>query len=145
MAIVVVAEMGKFMAKRIDNEDNLKRYQAHLAQLHSEGGLVPTDLPPKTHLIDHLAAEGHKLLAKEGATQTTSSVAVKKDETQRLSNALASSSKNPYVRARFEVLMKYPEWRRKEIAMMEKTNNINNKFYKEFVQAVIILGDKLSK
>jgi hypothetical protein len=51
---------------------------------------------------------------------------------------------NPYTQARIKVLEEYPEWRREEIAEMEKTGNINNRHYEDFVHTVTMLGDSLS-
>jgi hypothetical protein len=54
------------------------------------------------------------------------------------------SSANPYLQARNKILADYSEWRRNEIAEMEKTGDINNRFYNDFVHEVAILGDSLS-
>lgn len=53
----------------------------------------------------------------------------------------ATDVKNPYLRARIEVLTKYPEWKRNEIKEMERTMNINNLHYDAFVHEVAVLGD----
>jgi hypothetical protein len=53
----------------------------------------------------------------------------------------ALDTQNPYLRARIEILTKYPEWRRKEVQEMERTGDINNKFYLDFVHDVAVLGD----
>jgi len=53
----------------------------------------------------------------------------------------ALTSNNPYLRARNEVLEKYPAWRRNEIAEMERLGNVNNKYYAEFCHDVAVLGD----
>lgn len=130
------------MAKRTENEANLKRYQERLKEL--EGQLVPSPDLPLEQLMDHLAKEGAAILNAEAKTKPAKKIVPKKDESQRLSNSLAASSKNPYVRARHQILMAYPEWRRKEIATLEKTGNTDDKHYKDFVHEVAILGDKLS-
>jgi hypothetical protein len=74
--------------------------------------------------------------------QKTVSVPKKKG---RRPTSLPPSSGNPYIQARHEVLSKYSEWRRNEIAVMEKTGNIDNRYYNDFVHEVAILGDKLSE
>lgn len=131
------------MAKKTENEDNLKRYKERLKEL--EGQLVPSPDLPTEQLMEHLAKEGEALLAAEAPKKVVGKIVPKKqDETPRLNTALAAASKNPYVRARAQVLMKYPEWRRKEIATMERTGNTDNKHYEDFVHEVATLGDKLS-
>ena len=52
-------------------------------------------------------------------------------------------SGNPYMQARQKVLEGYPEWRRIEVATMEKTGDVNNRFYADFVQSVVTLGDEI--
>jgi len=54
---------------------------------------------------------------------------------------VAEKDQNPYLRARLEVLKKYPAWRREEIGEMERTGNINNRYYSDFVHEVTLLGD----
>jgi hypothetical protein len=53
-------------------------------------------------------------------------------------------SKNPYLKARKQVLAGYPEWRRKEIAQMEASKNTEHRFYQDFVDAIIYQGNILS-
>ena len=57
---------------------------------------------------------------------------------------LDPTSLNPYLLARLKILSDYPEWRRNEVATMEKTGDINNRHYDDFVHEVAILGDSLS-
>lgn len=130
------------MAKKT-NEENFKKYQERLAELQKQGNLVPSPDLPVPQLISHLAAEGEKLLNAE-TTKVVGKVRPKIDDTKKLDMALALSSKNPYIRARIMILQKLPTWRKKELAEMEKTGNINNKHYEEFVHEVAILGDSLS-
>lgn len=135
------------MAKRVENEENLKRYQERMAQLQKEGGLVPSPELPPEKLIQHLAAEGAKLLAaeeKSKPTKVVGKIQPKKTDEVKLTETLGLTSKNPYIRARIMVLQKYPAWRRAEIGTMEQNGDTNNKFYAEFVRAVAELGDKLS-
>lgn len=137
--------IAKIMAKRIENEENLKRYLERMKEL--EGQLVPSPDLPTEQLMIHLAKEGEALLAAEAKLppkKVVGKIVPKKDESSRLSNTLAASSKNPYIRARQQVLMKYPEWRRKEIATIEKNGDFDNKHYQDFVKEVAALGDKLS-
>jgi hypothetical protein len=129
------------MSNKKTNEENFKRYQERLAELQRQGNLIPSpDLPPD-QLIMHLAAEGEKMLAAE--TPFKGKVYPKKDDSKKLDTALGLTSKNPYIRARIMVLEKLPAWRKKELAEMEQTGNINNKYYEEFVREVASLGDTL--
>ena len=123
------------MGKRAENDSNLKRYKNRLTSLD---GLQSTPELPMAKLIDHLIAEGNALLKTEA-------VPVKKTSKTKLSAALSTSSSNPYTKARAMVLEKLPEWRRKELARMEKTGDINNRFYQDFISEVSALGDQLSQ
>jgi hypothetical protein len=48
------------------------------------------------------------------------------------------SSDNPYLKARIEVLTKMNEWRRNEIKQMEDKGDTNNRFYSQYLVAVIL-------
>lgn len=132
------------MSKKTENDENFKKYQERMIRLQEENLVPPPELPID-QLISYLAAEGTKLLeAEEKAKKPIIKPKAKVDDITKLNNALAASSKNPYVRARAIVLEKMPELRRKELAEMEKTGNINNTKYKEFVAEVTKVGDGLS-
>lgn len=66
------------------------------------------------------------------------------DETKKLETKLAVNDKNPYVRARAEVLSKLKKSAVAKIEEMEKTGKTEDRFYKDFIQQVIQLGDKYS-
>ena len=85
-------------------------------------------------------AEGAALLAEE-EKHTKKKVV---DETKKLETKLGSTSPNPYVRARCEILVKYPEEKRKLIELMEKGEKPKDTRYDTFVQEVAKLGDKMS-
>lgn len=61
-----------------------------------------------------------------------------------LEDALGKMSSNVYVRARTQVLTKMSPLLRKQIEKMENTKDLDNRIYREFVRAVVMLGDKLS-
>lgn len=126
------------MGKKQINEENYKRYLERLAEMQKTGDLTPSPDLPLNELMGHLAAEGEKLLKSEEKTKPVV------DESKKLDMALGLSSKNPYIRARVMVLQKMPKWKRNEIHDMERTRNINNPHYEEFVHEVAILGDNLS-
>lgn len=131
--------MGTFMAKT-ENEDNFEKYKERLNAFQTRrGDLTPSPELPLDKLMDYLVKEGNKLLAAEKKTIKP------KDESAKLNKTLALSSTNPYVRARIMILEKMPALRRNEIAEMEKTGNINNSHYEEFVHEVRKLGDSLEK
>lgn len=62
---------------------------------------------------------------------------------QRKTTVTTSSTdtKNPYLRARIEILNNYPEWRKNEIIEMERIKNTDNRAYNDFVHDVAVLGD----
>jgi hypothetical protein len=55
---------------------------------------------------------------------------------------LPSTSENPFIRARVDVLNKYNEFKRREIAEMEKTGNKENRVYQEFVAEVALAAER---
>lgn len=131
------------MAKKTDpNDENLKRYQAKLKE-RGYDKLTPTE---KELSIDELAAEGLKLLTDD---QKKAPAAKVQCEQPKLDKALALSSKNPYVKARVQILIKWANnpntaWRAKEIEQMECGKLPKNKHYDEFVKEVATLGDSFS-
>lgn len=128
------------MGKQTENSENLKKYQARLKELEQEGALTPSPILSDDELIRHLAAEGNQLLDMDAK-------ASKKNITQdkpKLEAVLGLTSKNPYIRARTAILLKYPADKRNSIKDMEQTGNINNSRYDAFVKEVVILGDQLS-
>jgi hypothetical protein len=117
------------MSKKTENQDdNLKKYRERLKQFSQED-LTP---PSRELTIDEIAAEGEKLLAK---SSTPPPVEVKRPV----------SKNNPYFQARNQLLAKYPDWKQGELLKMERERNTNNRFYMEFVEEVIFLGDQLSR
>lgn len=69
--------------------------------------------------------------------------ALKKTAKQTKKTSILPSSGNPYIQARHKILEEYPEWRRVEIATMEKNGNTENRHYMDFVHAVAVLGDEI--
>lgn len=90
--------------------------------------------------ISKWVAEGAALIAEEEKATKKKVV----DETKKLETTLGSTSPNPYVRARCEVLVKYPEEKRKLIELMEKGEKPKDHRYDSFVKEVSALGDKMS-
>lgn len=88
----------------------------------------------KPSSIDDLALEGNILLNVSGSNSPDS-----------IKQVIDPHSKNPYIRARIDVMTKFPQWRQKEVLQMEKDNNINNYHYESFVKSVVELGDSYSK
>jgi len=54
------------------------------------------------------------------------------------------NKKNPYLRARHQILNELPQWRRNEVLTMESKNDIENHHYMTFVRLVAERGDVLS-
>ena len=67
-----------------------------------------------------------------------------KDEKKKLEKKLAQNDKNPYVRAREELLSK-SKILRTDIERMEREGNTSTRIYLDFVAQVKTLGDKLSQ
>lgn len=77
--------------------------------------------------------------------RVANAAAPKETVKQTKKTSIPPSSGNPYIQARHKILEEYPEWRRTEIATMEKTGDIDNRHYDDFVREVAILGDSLTK
>lgn len=75
--------------------------------------------------------------------QMQTTVAATPAVVQKKTDPLPSTSQNAYVQARCKILTGYTPFKRQEIADMEKTGDINNRFYAEFVHEVAVLGDQL--
>ena len=90
--------------------------------------------------IAELVAEGMKLLkAEENPAETPPC------DNKRLQDALAATTKNPYVRARLKILNDMSEERKRRIEEMESNGKTDNPTYAEFAKKVIKLGDKFSE
>lgn len=86
--------------------------------------------------IKDLILEGDKLL-KEDETKIVS-----KTITKAIPKTLNLS--NPYLRAKIKILADMASNFRCEILELEKTNNLDHRFYNEFVEKVSDLGDQYS-
>lgn len=97
-------------------------------------GLSPTPNAPVPSFSE-LIKEGEKLLAED-----------KKESPKKSSKkeTLPPTSTNPYLQARHNVLAKYPQWRREEVARLEKEGDINNRHYDDFIRDVAAEGDRLT-
>ena len=97
------------------------------------------NLPQPKHeeTLAELLAEGFKLL-------TADKPIAPKNEAKNLNSTLTETSKNPYVRARSEILNKMTPEHRTYIEKMERGEKEKNNFFDNFQSEVIKLGDKLS-
>ncbi len=92
-----------------------------------------------------LVAQGNKILEEEEEEKKkTPAKRSKPDDTKKLESKLASTSDNPYIRARTQVLNKMSESARTIIEKMEKGELEKDTRYDTFVKSVRILGDQLS-
>lgn len=105
----------------------------HLKMLTNAEARIDVNLPK-------WVAEGDALLEAEAKIGEKKVV----DDHKILETKLGSTSKNPYLRARCEILMKYTEEKRKQIELMEKGEKPKNCRYDEFIKDVTKLGDKMS-
>lgn len=125
------------------DDENIKKLGEKLKELaEKHAAKERKNLKPTSHLptISELIAEGEKLLAEDlRVKKALANVPEKAPKTD-----IPPSSTNPYIQARHQILSKYSEWRRNEIAEMEKTGNTDNRHYTDFTHDVMVLGDKLS-
>ncbi len=126
-----------------DYEDKLAkvRLPAEDRGLFSRNNLKPF---PDDYTLDQIIIDSVKegeilILVEEKLKDKAAGTEAKKLETK-----LGSSSPNPYIRARCEIISKMPESRRLAIEQMEKGEKPKNHVYDDFVKEVTKLGDKLS-
>ena len=104
----------------------------------------PAELTEEQYLI-HALKEGYALLAAETKEKTPNSVKSNSvTPSQKLEDALAQKSDNPYVRARNTVLTRMLPSDRSVIEQMESGALTKDARYDTFVKAVAALGDKIS-
>lgn len=126
-----------------------KSYQKYLDSVK----LTPMSrykLPQPDHeeTLGELVAAGHKLLGEadpKPITTVTTKKSIKADDKKKLESKLASTSDNPYVRARIQILNKMDALARGVIEKMEKGELKKDRRYDEFSKAVMALGDQLSE
>jgi hypothetical protein len=128
------------MAKKSNNEENLKKFQNY----------------QKRHIIDDLAKEGLKLLAEEEEEEEEEEEkqnpqscpglpkAPTEDNKKRLETVLSETSKNPYIRAKAQLLKKMETRKREMLETMERIGDINNRIYDAFIKDIARMGDELS-
>lgn len=132
-------------------EANLERYKAQL-KARGYDKLIPLTNPPKNNndLMNVLAKEGNVLLQQEALAKAK--VAPKEAFTEKpalspakkLEQTLGMNSKNPYIRARIQVLKDLATDRRDYILKLESEGHLNDRRYTEFVKMVATLGDRFS-
>ncbi len=126
------------MAKKTnkDLKRNLQKYKEnHLNNATPEG-----------IELEQLLREGHAMLEKEGTPVPITIVVTKpvEDSPKKLEDTLAAKSTNPYIRARVEILKKYPLWKKHEMESYERNGKTDNRHYEQFVREVRELGDSFS-
>ena len=125
------------MAKGKSNFDN---EQGAFRKLPPDPINSTDDIEQMARILPALLKEGHRLLMVEAEKTIVNPV----DAPKKLETALGEKSNNPYIKARIQILKKYPEWKRNEVLKMEEKKNTNNRFYEEFCREVTDLGNKLS-
>ncbi len=128
------------MAKKTNDfepyEDKLKKVKL------SDGLYSRKNLPIPDHeeTVTELVKEGEKLIAEEEKIRKKSVVS----ETKRLETKLGSTSNNPYIRARCDIMSKWTSEKLKLFEEMEKGIRPKDHRYDDFVREVAKLGDKMS-
>jgi hypothetical protein len=127
----------------IGDDENIKKLSDKLRELaQRKTAKERSNLKPTKHqpTIAEMIAEGEKLLAED--LQVKKAIGTSPEKPPKAN--IPPTSSNPYLQARHKVLQAYPQWRRNEVAEMEKTGNLDNKFYAAFIKDVSIEGDRLS-
>lgn len=137
------------MAKKSGDtfEEYAKKLAAVNLNLNSRANLQPIsdeEAIVNDKNIAKLVAEGNALLVEEEKQKAKKPAAPLKDESKKLETKLASTSSNPYVRARIEALNKLGEDKKAIIEKMEKGLLPKDSRYDEFCKQVRIRGDQLS-
>ena len=126
------------MAKQDKNKDNLELYKQFLSNRNIETASIES-IPT----IDALAKEGLALLeAEEKLSKKTIKDAAKKSE----------DIKNPYVKAKMQLLAAMPSWKQELLHKMAKEkaagtwkyHDGNERTYNEFCHEIVKRGDSLS-
>jgi hypothetical protein len=117
-----------FMAKK--NTENDKKLADRL-----KGITLQQSASQQT--IKDLITEGDALLKQEECKPTPSTP-------KPAAQAPICKSSNPYLRAKHKVLSEMHSTFRGEIEELEKTGNVDHRFYTQFVEQVAALGDKYS-
>jgi hypothetical protein len=119
----------------------MKNYEDYLNQVKlTKMSRLNLPVPDHEESLAELVAEGYRLLA-ENEKKNEKKI---KDETKRLERKLGSTSNNPYIKARVEILNKMTETARGVIEKMENGKLPKDPRYDTFVKAVRIRGDQLS-
>ena len=108
---------------------------------NSRFGLPKLPSPRKKPTIADLVAEGNELLKKDDLNNIIKKLTTK----SKKSDTEVLNTKNPYVKARNQILSDIDSMKRTRLLKMEETNNIDNKEYNEFIRMIRILGDKFSE
>jgi len=126
-------------------EENLEKYRAQL-KARGYDKLTPMVNQPTdwNQLMNALAKEGRALLDQEALSKCKKLVPENPSPAKVLEQALGTISKNPYVRARTQVLKDLAADRRDAILKLEVEGKTEDKRYKEFVKMVQVLGDRFS-
>ena len=127
-----------------NNKDNFKDYTQKMGRIN-----LPTpskDNKTESDFIVEALKEGNLILEEEEkkSKKEANTISVK-DDSKKLDDTLGLKSPNPYVKARAQ-WMTNPKnyWKIKHINQTENKEIPPDQFYEEFIQEVIILGDKLS-
>ena len=107
-----------------------------------------TKLYPKKldELCNYLARQGHRLLDLEAKKAPAAKEENKPVPQATLDTKLASMSNDPHTKARHDILTKWQKdtrltWRANEIERMERTGDVHNRHYEEFLADI----DKLAR
>lgn len=128
------------MAKKSSNES----YEDKLRKVKLSDGLYSRKnlpIPDHEETIAELLKEGERLLAEEEKLRQRNVVT----ETRRLETKLGSTSSNPYIRARCDIMSKWATDKLKLFEEMENSTRPKDHRYDDFVREVAKLGDKLSE
>lgn len=125
------------MAKK---NDSFEDYMKKVADVNL-GPMSRRNLPQPDHeeTLAELLAEGQRLLDEEEKLKKP------KDESKQLESKLGSTSLNPYVRARHEILTKMADTQKKIIEKMEKGELEKDSRYDTFCKQVAVRGDQISQ
>lgn len=117
-------------------EDKLRKVKL------SDGLYSRKNLPIPDHeeTIAELVKEGERLIAEEEKLRQRNVIT----ETRRLETKLGTTSSNPYIRARCDIISKMSKDKAKLIEDMESGIKPKDHRYDTFVKEVAALGDKLS-
>jgi hypothetical protein len=122
-----------------------KNLEDYLKKMKKEKDIIPAPVTEEKFSESKCISDALREMAEEEKKLSKPTVV---DEKKKLDTALATSSNNPYIKARVKILSDWRKnpatvWRANEVDSMEAGKQPKNRHYDDFVKMVVELGDTL--